>query len=258
MKPNLTVFGTCRVYEPCKLLEDDNYLTLNNKMVYGYTHTTKELLQMLKLLDDDFECEGLLLELLIKNIEHFEYSRNKNFEESDSVIIEVSSIRLFSVNGIYLRSNLLFAFIKSSIADCEIFWKDLISQRLRSIGEYTLVKELSQEELTILENVKSEIQTKESFLSDLEEIYKYININQKVTFVSHFDMKVRNSDVRVPERVLIKEWLSEFSDKVYSTFFNPRFLLEEYGYEKGLLDNAHYTKEFEKELSKLYLDLILN
>jgi len=257
MKPVVTVFGTCRVYEPIKILADLGNVSLNNDMVFGYTHTTKELLQMLKLQSGEFDCDKQTRKFIVKKIEHYETAKNKHFKDSQVTFIELSSLRLFSLNGVYLRSNLIYWFLNTLLSDAEVFWNDVIHQRKKPISDYSTLKELSDEEKFVIKNITCKIQTQDDFLADLEEIYTYIPKGQQLVFVSHFDMKVKNSEVRVPERVNIYKWLKEYCEKKRKNhIFNPRYLLEEYGYGNGLLDNSHYTKRFETELSSTFMNLL--
>ena len=257
----ISIFGTCRVFVPFSLIKDSN-LIINNTSIPGYAHTTKEILQQLKNMNNELKIENNLVELVSQN-GLSKFQNNNSLLESDIVIIEVSSLRLIEIDGIYLRSNLLRDFLKqyAKIGKFDIFWKDLLHNRLKEDLEISYdidFNELSSDVQYILKNVKCIEQEKNDFLKDLEKIISYLDKRQKVLLISHFDMYVTGKEIRVPERVKIKEWLQEFADTLNNVFFyNPRYKLEKFGVDRGLLDNSHYSKEFESYISKTYKELLL-
>lgn len=257
MIKRVTTIGTCRVFEPILLLSNQSLLTMNNSMVYGYTHTTKELIQMLYTHNDSFNCDISQLKFILKNIDHYEVAKNKNLEESDVVVIEISSIRVITNDHVhYYKANLIHNYILESLDNAELYWKDLTHNRVKKLTEYGVKKDLSDVDVDFINGIECINQNRNDFISDLEKILSLIPKDRKVIFVSHFDMKIDNIEQRVPERVLVAKWLEEFCDIYGCVFYNPRFDLEKYGYAKGLLDNTHYTKEYERILSNKYLGLI--
>lgn len=250
----ITSIGTCRIYEPLKLLAEKNYFELYSD---EYKHTTKEIIQLLYSIEGKFEPDNFLIKHIYKS---GKLSRNKLILTSDIFFIEISSIKELKIGDTYLKLNLVRELLITVTKEFRILLSDLLSNNVKNIKDpkYAIdMSKLSLEAKYIIENLESIEQSKESFLNDMKKIIMMLGQRKRIILVSHFDMLMDGSDTqRVPERVIILEWLSTFAKKENLELYNPRFLLEKFGTDKGLLDNAHYTKEFDIELSNDFYQLL--
>ncbi len=251
---SVSVIGTCRVYEPFKSLEGKKYFKLYTD---EYKHTTKEIIQLLESTHGDFKPDFNLMQLVSKS---GLVSNNFDLFKSKITVIEISSLRLIKLGDIYIRSTLLRDFLKDKIVNFDLWWKDLLHSRLKDSKDkkYAMnFSSLDKKTQYIIENVECIQQSKNDFINDIEKIVSFFDTNKRIILVSHFDMLIKGSYTeRVPERVKIVNWLSEFANEKNLEFYNPRHKLEEFGTTDGLLDNSHYTKEFESVMENEFLNIL--
>jgi len=254
---NVTVIGTCRVYEPYKILVEQGSLEIKNAGVFGYTHTTKEALQVVKNAKSKLVVEDVLIPFVGKNgLQHY---KGKGVCDSDVVILEISSLRLFRIGDVYFRSNLVRDYLKDRLSGFDTWWKDLSRGELKDNldPKYGFdIDSLDETSQYLVRNIECVHQSKSDFIKDMNEIMSFFNEDQKVILISHFDIKIKGSDVRVPERVKMVSWLREFAENKNISFINPRFELEKFGEDKGLAGVAHYSKEFEHHMAKVFLKAV--
>jgi len=252
--PRVTIMGSCRVYTTLQNLESDNLISIQNQSIYGYTHTTKETIQIIDNAKGSFRFPVELNQFISKNPKKIFLTQNTNIDDTDIYIIEISSIKLIKVKSIYLKINETRKYLKEKIPLFDEWINDLIKQKQKNI-EYYFNNNYTQDDKSlemILEYLEIVDQDKTSFQDDIKYIINALPKNKKILFISHFDIKMKKKNIRIPSRVKIVKWLEEIREEYQNNifFYNPRYTIEEFGNNLAIDDTAHYSESFKPILAQ--------
>lgn len=247
--PKVTIIGSCRVYTTLKYLEESGKIEINNKSVYGYVHTTKEVLQVVKNTKGLLRYEKYLAPFISKNPKKIALTKDLSFKDSDIFVIEISSIKLVEVRNTFLKINETSKYLKeyAPLFLSKLHRKTVTQKALNT--EYDTANSLTKELMNSLEIID---QKEKSFENDVSLICDLLPMGKKILFISHFDMMMQDKDIRIPSRVKIVKWLEKFvlKNKVNINMYNPRILVEKVGIESSLDDVAHYKEKFKPMLAE--------
>jgi hypothetical protein len=227
---NLTIFGTCR------LDKIENHNNLNNEI--NYTHSTKEIIQLIKFLKGELLIEEpyniLCFRTAICNNRHIYYSQKYNelFSNSEICILEICSNKKYIHNGYYLHH---LPFDKK--------WHEFNhSNFIRVVPEY------------ISNEIVIEKQTDEEIENDILEIQEML-YPKKIIIVSHYNSKI-NGEYMESRNHLIN-LLDNICKKHDIHFVNPTNVLCNLTQEETMTpDLGHYTSKGIDEFSKYMNDFI--
>lgn len=199
--------GSCRTN-----LVDIETITYN----IGYSHTTREIIQYLKIYNDTLEVHDIpFIDCFITEMNNKQINRCKNhFHQSDTILIELSSLKLYEYNGFYYNSN----YHKLSTTEN----KDFITMKLQSDNE---------------------------FLEDMKEIVSLCG-NKKVIFIGHlnmnfYDLPTFNSSYRVKIDELLKQ--CNYSSIILSELF------KDYDYKEIIDKDINHLNDKSKTVIARYL-----
>lgn len=106
---NITVIGSCRVHEPMKSVSQAGQIRLNNAGTTGYVHSLGEIIQLIDYLRGNRTIPPEIVRFIppeiVADIAQFSPILHK---ETDLFLIEVCSIKEFTICGNFVQMNLLF------------------------------------------------------------------------------------------------------------------------------------------------------
>ena len=220
---SITLFGTCR------LNGIHNHNNLNN--LINYTHSTKEVIQLIKFLKGEINVPipynklcfrtGICEDRFIDNNETF----NKLFANTNIFIIEICSIKKYIHNNFYLHHL-------------------AVDKRF---GNYIYTSD------EILDNFILEQQSNDEIENDILEIQKLL-YPKKIIIVSHYNSKLNGEYLQSRNNLI--NLLDTICKKYEIPFINPTIVLSGFCQEKVIKDNlGHYTdfgmKKFSNYLNNL-------
>jgi asparagine synthetase B (glutamine-hydrolysing) len=197
----------------CRMNLKDYFITNNFEYNYSYSHTSKEVLQWLDILENKINFLDIpYIELCIQNKDNFDVTKyQKIYQQSDILLIDISSLKIISYNKFYYNMDYFYREIKQD-------------EKLKEI-------------------INKNIQTEEDLYQDLLKIQQKA-FPKKVIFVGHllmdfYDLPEFNSNSREKiDNVLRK--MSNFI--VLADLFKDR----DY---KDIFDNdADHLKESSKKI----------
>ena len=220
-----TLFGTCRLNQ---ILNNNNL----NKLL-NYTHSTKEVIQLIKFLKGELVIPEPYNKLCFRTAiaqDKFIYYKddyNKLFVDTDTFIIEICSSKKYTHNNFYLHHL-------------------CVDKRFSSWNN-------TPED--ILNNFIIEKQSDEEIENDILEIQKIL-YPKKIIIVSHYNVKKGGQYIN--SRYHLINLLDNICKKYNITFINPTIVLSNYSQEEVMLpDLGHYTQTGIKQFSK-YVNNFLN
>lgn len=229
------IIGSCRVYDP--LLHSS--FSLNQKHIYGFTHNTKEHLQLLTLGLKGSPDTQTLAEITCIPCGY------RGFE-SESIegryyVVEISSVRVVEYQGWILQINRFFKFCTQ--------YSPVLLNALSFSSEDALRHGLSQcTDLPMnIDEINFYEQSEDEIAADIIEIHRILN--GKVIFVSHFDTDQFGNSITQRRKII--NAMSTVSIRNGIKIFDPTPHLKAFGIEKAVIDLGHYTPEFQTEMSKI-------
>lgn len=219
---SVCVIGSCRVYSPISKAINNYELELSHGKTEWFTHSTRDIIQKLKILDKKMEINKEILPLVINDLKkyHPETHRNGFFDSADCFVIEVCSIQSNNYLGTELQQ-----------------W---------------CVRDLQEKDQYILSSLASSHLTKDEILIDLDAIYSYLN-KKPMLLVSHNMLKKPDGTIPKP-RPIIRAALEEFCrNKNNVAMFDPTTEIIDFGIDDAMKDPAHYNKDFEPVIGKAIL-----
>lgn len=109
----VTVIGSCRIHEPMKSMSKTGKISLNNIGTTGYVHSLGEVIQLLSYLRGDETIPNDIIPFIPPEIvtDIFRFSPTLH-EETDFFIIEICSIKEFTIKHSFVQMNILFQELK--------------------------------------------------------------------------------------------------------------------------------------------------
>jgi hypothetical protein len=257
--PRVTVLGTCRVYDPFAILRKQGAVELRNAGVYGFVHYTKEALQQLRVMHGELAIPAELQPY----VTHRELptaadgnlaTAGNRLEETDLLVVEISSLKEIAFRGFYLQINRLRNELVGEREELERWWKRLYDKeklgRSAAEREPFLGDGLSPLERDLVLETEVQMQSAESVLADMEAIRGYFG--GPILWVSHFDTVGLKSGSELPLRKQLVRAVEAGAASLGQPFFNPRREIEDFGMEEALVDMGHYQPEFQAELASRF------
>lgn len=222
---SVTLFGTCRINN---IVNNNN---LNNRL--NYTHSTKEVIQLIKFLKGELYIPEPYNKLCFRTAItqnkpiYYNDTYNKLLVDTKTFIIEICSSKKYIHNNFYLHHL-------------------CVDKRFSEWNKNT--------DAEILNNFIIEQQSDEEIENDILHIQEML-YPHKIIIVSHYNSK-KNGHYITSRNYLIN-LLDNICKKYNITFVNPTSVLSSYSQKQVMSDDlGHYTKFGIEQFSK-YMNSIL-
>jgi len=239
---SITLFGTCRLNS----IKGSN--NLNNDI--NYTHSTKEVIQMISFLKGDLNIPPVYNRLcfrsaLAKNkIINFSNTFKERFLNTEIFIIEICSMKKYIHNGFYMHHlpfDKMWHLAEKEDKDYNTRYKHYIDDTPKHI----------------LDNVIIEKQSDEEIENDIIKIQKLL-YPKKIIIVSHYNSKMNGKYFYSRDHLI--NLLNKICKKYNIDFVNPTIALSNFTQEEIIhSDLGHYLSkgviEFGKYMNN-YIDIL--
>lgn len=233
MHYSLCVIGSCRVYTPMSKVDNKN-LSVAHGETEWFTHSSKDVIQKIIILNRLLELDDSIINLVVNNISQYNESYHKPgfFDDVDLFVIEISSLQSNFYKGFELQQWCVRNYIKNP----EAFTNTSSGMNLDIV-----TRTLNEFEVSM----------------DLRTIYQLLG-RKPILFVSHNLLPMPNGKPH-PSRVKILETLTAFSENFDNvSVFDPTPLILDYGIDFAMKDSTHYSKEFEPIIGEAIVNKLLN
>lgn len=234
--------GSCRTYEPLKL----SNVKLDQKIVYCYTHNTREHLQLLTMACEKIpschflsKVTGIPLEFAWRKGDH---------QDNIFYVIEISSIRVLKHKNYYLQINKFTNAVSSHYG-------------INSTPLSFTTPESFKKTLSTVENFPLKINEIEYYEQDEDELLgDILKIQQilegRVIFISHFN--ISKGGELAPQRQIIQKSLHKAHRLFGIKFFDPTDCVLAHGFQNACIDKSHYKEDFIPVMSEEIIRAIVN
>ncbi|OZI35723.1 capsular biosynthesis protein [Bordetella genomosp. 1] len=260
----ISTIGSCRVAGPMTKVQAQRNFVLDNRLLYGYTHNTKETIQAIRYM----RGELTIPEAAWKFLSDQPYRASNPLRSRESVpkedrhVVEISSIKVLEYRDTYLQ---LVRF-KDALSFCpelrKIFFDhpgaDAREARLAALQATPSFSRVPANVQDVLRETVLRTQTATEIESDLKQIAQILG--QHFVLVTHCNaMNAQNQ--LIADRAKMVERVSRAASRAGITLVDPGALLAAYGQERGMpedgRDTAHYTPAFARLVGKEIADKLL-
>ena len=231
MGERLTVaaFGSCRVISPVTMLHRRNRLTFVNHDQRWYTHTAAEALQKISILTGRYEVPAGIAPLLIdvdsigatdpNAVLNAEFTPDY-FDGADIAVFELSTRRVFDLDGVYLHATAVQKFRGAASNAPE-------RRLLEQAREYYIEFETLERDVKQLAALFPRI-----------VLYLTIERGDDLSKGGHAGRKALNA------------FLTGLADGKTIFAFDPNTWIDQVGTKNALIDSNHFTDTYSEFLSK--------
>lgn len=251
-KITITPIGTCRVSTPLKHGAARFPIRLNYQRVYGFVHTSTEVIQQLRFRRGELELPPEVVPILFRPGVKLDDPVPED-RPSDMVIVEISSSRAYLLGDIAIQRNYLhqqFSDFFARPARARAYY-DLARKAdpaaLREFLENDPVYKLyAPEGQEILAGLTVRVQTFNELRADMQQIVDMVG-KDRLLFVTHVNVTTPDGSLIASRDKLIR-WVKSSAAELGVECFDPSQLMAEFGQERAMedggLDSTHYTNAF--------------
>jgi hypothetical protein len=244
---NVQMFGSCRINFPLEILSKKSEINLKKRW-WGFTHYTKEIIQIFNSFVGSMPSDSYFGIINWEHLNSQQWAGNpKNrsvLDDVDVVVIEISSVKTFSTEGVYLQTNRIvdeFSDYSDLFPNWPFFAKDeklfgVISEQILDSDKRKILNGLSVDNMS-LDEIKSDL----LFINDF---LKFFGV-KKVICVTHFSYGIDGSII--PGRKAVVDDLIDVCRSIKMPVFDPGLIVNERGADKMLIDSVHYS-DFGKQV----------
>ncbi len=264
----MTVFtiapiGTCRIHTPLRDALGRYPIELQLGRNYGFVHTSAEALQQARFMFGRGEIPADVQRLVFRP-SNGERARRGTHEPADLYMVEVSSRKLLTIDGVPIQSNYLIRYFSEFFADRQRtrqFWslahEQGLAERRVLLDQDPAFKSLNAEDRDLLARVVKRDQTAEEIEQEMRELVELIGPD-KVVFVTHVNATTPDN-APIEQRAQLIAAVTAAARNIGVPCYDPTPLMNRIGQadamENGGLDLTHYTPLFAE---RLYTDWYKN
>lgn len=250
-KPTVTVIGTCRVHDTLRQVEKKGLIKLNNGGMQTYVHSLPEIFLRLKVLNRQSKYSPNIMDLQVdtRSGTAIEPIDDFNFDESEIIVIEISSLKSIFYDNQPLQYNEVNRqlctphgkFGIELIANINNAFNNDQSSIIAPKSPYP--DSLSKSHRQIISSLRPKLMSEEDIFSYMDQIYEYVK--KPILFVNHINAEGKNGR-KITSRNRLCKIIKKYCLENGFELFEPASLFQTHE-KKDLLakegmDLAHYAK----------------
>ncbi|KCB43040.1 hypothetical protein L538_2248 [Bordetella hinzii 4161] len=249
---------------PMAKVQAQRNFVLDNRLLYGYTHNTKEAIQAIRYMRGDLSIPESIWKFISGQPYRGSNPRldHASIPTDDRHVVEISSTKVLELDGYQLQ---LVRF-KEALAFCpdlrKIFFDhgsaDARAERLRQLQATATYARVPAEVQHVLAQTVLRTQTAAEIESDLKQIALLLGPN--FVLVTHCNAMNAHGQL-IADRAKMVDRVSRACARAGITLIDPGSLLAAYGQDRGMPDDgrdtAHYTPSFARLVGKEISDKLL-
>lgn len=244
MKITCTAIGTCRIEMPLFRLARRGDIYFDQRGVYGRTHTTKEVLQVLRAMSGDFALPRQWRPFIASR----PLQRGPNdLSSADVLLVELSSVKEVVFRDLFFQLVLTTRRLEQTPERVRNWWRAFSHNGIDVEDRSGLLDdELPPTEAAFVAEGRINMQEPEETRADMAAIAEWSPI--PVLFVTHFDAPNPKTERNIFGRAelisTVKEAGAELGYRVYDPTADVLAYAAERGLSEALDGAAHYTNRF--------------
>jgi tetratricopeptide (TPR) repeat protein len=253
-KTSITTIGTCRIADPIAAAAQHLPIRRNLTNVYGFVHTSREILQQLDVLEGrEIPAE------LVRFIASSTYEAPKAREPAAAYIVEVSSAKEVHFDGHLLQINCLDRVFQDRRELFDTLFRHKYPQdreaRARALDLLPSFHAADPVERRVLLEGHVHLTTREELAQDLQAIVA--RLPAPVTFVCHIDV-ADGTGRMIESRSRLCNWMRDICAEHGFPLFDPAPEVTAFGRARALAedgrDTNHYTPDFKPVIGAMLFE----
>ncbi|MFC4297924.1 capsular biosynthesis protein [Castellaniella hirudinis] len=257
----ISTIGSCRVAGPMTKLQAPRNFVLDNRLLYGFTHNTKETIQAIRYMRGEITLPEHVWPFI--SSEPLRESNAADAQPADTRhVVEISSIKVLELDGKHLQ---LVRF-KEALSFCpellKIFFdhasREALDKRQTALQAAPGFAHVPEHVRHALSHTVMRTQNAQEILDDLKTIQQLLGD----TFVLVTHCNAINAENRlIADRAQMVETVTLAASALGIPLVDPGALLAHFGQSRGMpdegRDTAHYTPTFAKLVGHAICETLL-
>lgn len=258
----ISTIGSCRIAGPMTKLQAQRNFVLDNRLLYGFTHNTKETIQAIGYMRGETSLTEGAWPFI--SCEPLRESNPVNVQPADShYVVEISSTKVLELDGMYLQ---LVRF-KETLSCCpellRIFFdhssREALTRRQAALQEAPSFAHVPEHVQHALTHTVMHVQNAQEILDDLKTIQQLLGN----TFVLVTHCNAINAEGHpIADRAQMVETVRVAASTLGIPVVEPGALLAHFGQSRGMpdegRDTAHYTPAFARLVGRAICEKLLS
>ena len=249
--PSVTIIGTCRVHDTLRKVNEKGYINVNNGGMSTFVHSLPEIIQRLRVFsrDSKYSPEIVGLQVGVRKGVTTEPDKDFNFEETDLIVIEISTLKAIYYENQPLQFNEVNRLLCTPHGDFGIELRNNIDYAFKNKETSILLPSIpfpetvSENHRQIIANLKPKLMNEQDIQEYLDRIYQYVK--KPILFVNHINVEGVNGR-KITSRNRLCKIIQKYCTEHSFALFEPSTLFSQHD-KKTLLakdgtDLAHYAR----------------
>src|SRR5690554_6434339 len=257
----MTVFtiapiGTCRIHTPLRDALGRYPIKLQLGRNYGFVHTVAEALQQARFMLGKADIPEDVQRLIFRPSNGAQ-ARRGTHKPADLYMVELSSRKLLTIDGLPIQSNYLVRYFSEFFADrarTRQFWSmanvESLAERRAVLDQDAAFNSLSTDDRDLLARIVKRDQTDEEIEQQMRQLAELLD-GDKLVFVTHVNATTPDN-VTIEQRAQLIAAVTAAAQRIGVPCYDPTPLMNKLGQadamEDGGLDLTHYTPAFSERL----------
>lgn len=251
---SVTTVGTCRIADPIAAAATHLLISRNTTNIYGFVHTSKEILQQIDVLEGrEIPAE------LVRFIASAHYESPQARPPTDLYLVEVSSLKEIHFSDHLLQVNCVDRVFQERQELLQAFFRNKYAHeretRAKALHQLPRFHEADPVEQRFLLEGHMHVTTRDELAHDLQLIHA--RLPAQVAFVCHIDVADGHGSV-IEARARLCAWMREICEEYAYTLFDPSPQVIAFGRARALADEGqdtnHYTTEFKPLIGRMMFE----
>jgi len=250
----ITPIGSCRIYSPLRQTAKDYGFQINIQRVYGYSHSSGEAVQQMRLFSSDVLPDESLWPLLSMRNNPSEF-QNQVHEKSDLYVVELASTKNITIDDCCVQLNYLSRYFKDFFSSTQRS-ADFTSlcRKNDPVAVENFLKENwystpeQQKETDTLKRIKIAFSTEQSLYDDICTLQEGL---ENVLFVTHVNATDGQNQILASRQKFIDQ-VTSAAKRAGVDLYNPTSLMKKIGQVNAIEDYstslAHFTEDFSRRI----------
>jgi len=247
---SIAPIGSCRITAPLRLAQSELGITLNKTRNYGYCHSPAEAVQMVKFMRGELDLPRRLWPLIARGVD-FDATMQSTHTKADLYVIELSSAKEITIDGVCVQLNYLTAAYRSffeSAARARHFWDHAAAGDQAAIDRNLSGAQIGKDDVDVLRRIRLRYVSEEDLRVHVKTLLAQLS---NVLFVTHVNAR-QTTGAPLASRAHFIDMVKRVVTSEGGHVYDPTALMIEVGQSAAIADHseglAHYTDDFAQRI----------
>ena len=242
----VTPIGSCRIAGPLQRAQDRLGIATNKGRVYGYCHSSGEAVQMARFLRGEFRPDAATWPFMSRGTQLAAISA-QNHAPSDLYVIELSSAKRLTIDGVFVQLNYVTNAFADFFADdnrARAFWIRVEDGDQAAIDRFLAKQSVIDPDRAVLRKLRLSLTTPDELRADIATLQGLL---PRILIVTHANA-LKADGLPIGTRAAFIHMVKDAARAVGVRVYDPTKRMFEMGQSVALADHsaglAHYSDAF--------------